>query len=98
MEPRLPRRPRGEKRNKKQVTGSGRRKFIALKAWRLSVSTGPKKGRARSKKRWVSHGASRQSPMNCAQRRALPGCGASRAGGGRAGELLAPIYGWFTEG
>ena len=35
--------------------------------------------------------------MSCALRRALRGCGANRAGG-EARDLLAPVYGWFTEG
>jgi hypothetical protein len=29
---------------------------------------------------------------------ASPGCGATRASRPRRAELLAPIYGWFTEG
>jgi hypothetical protein len=40
-----------------------------------------------------THGAT-----NCAPPRASPGCGASRADGARARDLLAPVYGWFTEG
>jgi predicted ATPase len=34
--------------------------------------------------------------MNCAPRRASLGCGASRRVEAR--DLLAPVYGWFTEG
>ena len=41
---------------------------------------------------------SRQSPGSCAPRRAWRGSGAIRASGSEARELLAPVYGWFTEG
>ena len=34
--------------------------------------------------------------MNCEPRRASLGCGASRRVEAR--DLLAPVYGWFTEG
>ena len=35
---------------------------------------------------------------SCAPRRASPGCGAARTGRPTARDLLAPAYGWFTEG
>ena len=39
----------------------------------------------------------RPSPWSCALRPAWPGCGAARQGRD-ARDLLAPVYGWFTEG
>jgi hypothetical protein len=39
--------------------------------------------------------------MNCARRRTSPGCWELLGEQGRraeAHELLAPVYGWFTEG
>ena len=35
---------------------------------------------------------------NCAPRPASPGCGPSKASAPKAHDLLAPVYGWFTEG
>ena len=51
-----------------------------------------------SKTRFGWRGVSKRNPGNCAPRRASPGCGANRAGGPRPASLLAPVYGWFTEG
>jgi hypothetical protein len=39
----------------------------------------------------------RRNRGNCAPPPASPGCGATKASTPRR-ELLAPIYGWFTEG
>ena len=42
--------------------------------------------------------SSRPRPMNCAPRRASPGCGANRAGAPKRAICSPPVYGWFTEG
>ena len=47
---------------------------------------------------WASPRSRRRSSGNCAPRRALPGSAATRAAQAEARDLLAPVYGWFTEG
>src|SRR5215475_9837278 len=79
----------------KRDSAGGRQNFIASKgsrSWALTVLT---RANAPSKQRCASRTASRRRPMSCAPRRALPGCGVSRD---EAHDLLAPVYGWFTEG
>jgi hypothetical protein len=41
---------------------------------------------------------SRQSPGNCVRLRAWPSSGTIRGERQQAHDLLAPVYGWFTEG
>ena len=72
----------------------GRRNFIASKASRFSVSTGSKRRKAPSKRRCASRVGNRQSPMNCAPRRASPGCGANRAAAPKRASCWRP----FTAG
>ena len=62
------------------------------------ASTASKKPKARSKRHCASRDANRRNPMNYAPRRASPGYGVNRAGAREARDLLAPVYGWFTEG
>ena len=42
--------------------------------------------------------SSKKSHGSCAPRRAWPGCGGEQGRRAEARELLAPVYGWFTEG
>ena len=42
--------------------------------------------------------ASRRNPWSCAPRPASPGCGRDQGKRAEAHDLLAPVYGWFTEG
>jgi predicted ATPase len=42
--------------------------------------------------------SSKQSRGSCAPRCAWRGSGAIRGSGEEARDLLAPVYGWFTEG
>ena len=73
----------------------------ARSAARCSVDSARQNRRSR---RLFSGSASRgggyrsESRSNCAPRRALPDCGTSRAGVPKRYDLLAPLYGWFTEG
>ena len=43
-------------------------------------------------------GASRRNPSSCAPRLALLGFGLEQGDRAEAHDLLAPVYGWFTEG
>ena len=45
-----------------------------------------------------SPGASKPDHPNCAPRPVSPGCGREQGKRAEARDLLAPIYGWFTEG
>ena len=42
--------------------------------------------------------SSKPSCGSCAPRPASPGCGRDQGKRAEARDLLAPIYGWFTEG
>jgi hypothetical protein len=62
----------------------------------LSAALGKSQGFAAE---WhcASRGVSKPSPMSCAPRQASRGYGVNKAGT-EALDLLAPVYGWFTEG
>jgi hypothetical protein len=49
---------------------------------------------------WLSklRGSKRQRCGSSGPRPASPGCGRSKIGARNARDLLAPVYGWFTEG
>ena len=48
--------------------------------------------------RSIPPGASRRNRWSCAPRPASPGCGRDQGKRAEAHDLLAPVYGWFTEG
>ena len=63
-----------------------------------SPKTSSTRARPRFSKRSASRKPNKRNRWNCAPRRASPGCGAKQGRRAEARELLAPVYGWFTEG
>ena len=59
---------------------------------------GCRSGIVASTGRSIPPGASRRDRWSCAPRPASPASGTIRASAHEARDLLAPVYGWFTEG
>ena len=87
--PKPPRRP-ASATIRRSCTGCGER------CWRRPAIL-PKRHHG-SSRRSIPPAASRPNRSSCGPRPASRACGASRASATKARDLLAPVYGWFTEG
>ena len=74
------------------------RNFIASKASRSSVSTGSKRAKRPSKRRCASRDEQQAKSYELRAATSLARLWGEQGRRAEARELLAPVYGWFTEG
>jgi predicted ATPase len=69
-----------------------------LKAWRFVASAGSKRANSHSKKHYALHVGNRRGAYELRAAMSLARLWRDQGNARQAHELLAPVYGWFTEG